>query len=1132
MKVKNPKDTAADALKKVTLIDGLNLSGSYNFLADSFQLSTFSIGARSNLFEKISITANATAAITIRPTVTDATATIKVKGVVVTSGTNLSVPLNVGVNTIAIVVAAQDTSIKKTYNIVVTRDKTTPVITFNTIPAKTYGNADFDPATSTNTETPVTYSSLNTAVATIVDGKIHIVGAGTSTITASQAADATHYAATNVNRQLTVEKATLTVTADDNSKGYGEALPILTASYSGFVNGETAADIDTLPALSTTATISSSVAGGPYIIHAANASDANYTISYVDGSLSVNPAQLTITVNDRSKVYGAPLPEFTADYGSIDPAVIAALDVSFSVQANAGSSVNDGPYAISASSLNPNYTLEAEPGTLTITPAPLHITAVDKVIKYNDPLPGFTATYTGFVNDEDETTLGNTLQFNTSGYKGANVAESPFYINPSDAVNPNYEITYSDGSLFIDPVALTVTVEHKERLYGADEPIFTATYDGFVNSDTEGVLNPPVFSTDATKTSPVGINYTITASGAANPNYIIGYVPGSLSITPAPLTITANNQTKLYGAPVPTLTASYSGFVNDEDTNNLLTMPSLSTTATATSPILGSPYSITAGGASAANYDISYVAGTLTVTGSSNAVLASLEFDPNIYKTGVSGSHYRDYTASVANSVTNIVVTATPQDAGATITVNNIAVLSGVASQPIQLDVASPTTINTVVTSSDGTATKTYSIVITRRPAANALLTSLELDPNIYKTGVSGNNYKDYTASVSNATNSIKLTAITQDANAIIRINDVIVASGVTSEPIALGVGTTTINTVVTAADGTTTKTYSIVITRRPATNALLSSFVLDPNIYKIGVTGSNYKNYTATVANTTSSVKIIAIPEDPNATVRVNEVVVASGVASVPVALGVGTTTINTVVTAADGVTIKTYSVIITRKAGSNALLSSLVLDPNIYKVGVTGANYRDYTASVANKTSSVKVTATTQDPLATVKINDVDVVSGVPLSVSLDMAITPINTVVTAADGTTIKTYSIVITRAGVNSARPSENLAIVTPVDNQEIASTEVTVSKAVSANGDGTNDMLEITGIESYPDNTLQIINSKGVSVTTFTNYDNRSNAFDGRNKNGALQPAGTYFYMLQYKDGKESKTKSGYFILKY
>ena len=58
MKVKDKKDTAADAVKKITLIDGLNLSGSYNFLADSFQLSTFSVGARTNLWDKVSITAS------------------------------------------------------------------------------------------------------------------------------------------------------------------------------------------------------------------------------------------------------------------------------------------------------------------------------------------------------------------------------------------------------------------------------------------------------------------------------------------------------------------------------------------------------------------------------------------------------------------------------------------------------------------------------------------------------------------------------------------------------------------------------------------------------------------------------------------------------------------------------------------------------------------------------------------------------------------------------------------------------------------------------------------------------------------------------------------------------------------
>ncbi|MEP7165645.1 MAG: putative LPS assembly protein LptD [Ferruginibacter sp.] len=59
MKVRNKKDTSAEAVKKISLLDGLSINGSYNFMADSFKLSTLSLSARSNLFEKINITANA-----------------------------------------------------------------------------------------------------------------------------------------------------------------------------------------------------------------------------------------------------------------------------------------------------------------------------------------------------------------------------------------------------------------------------------------------------------------------------------------------------------------------------------------------------------------------------------------------------------------------------------------------------------------------------------------------------------------------------------------------------------------------------------------------------------------------------------------------------------------------------------------------------------------------------------------------------------------------------------------------------------------------------------------------------------------------------------------------------------------
>ena len=60
MKVRNRKDTGEAAIKKISLLDGFSLNGSYNFMADSFKLSTFGISASTNLFNKINITANGT----------------------------------------------------------------------------------------------------------------------------------------------------------------------------------------------------------------------------------------------------------------------------------------------------------------------------------------------------------------------------------------------------------------------------------------------------------------------------------------------------------------------------------------------------------------------------------------------------------------------------------------------------------------------------------------------------------------------------------------------------------------------------------------------------------------------------------------------------------------------------------------------------------------------------------------------------------------------------------------------------------------------------------------------------------------------------------------------------------------
>src|SRR6185503_10542538 len=101
----------------------------------------------------------------------------------------------------------------------------------------------------------------------------------------------------------------------------------------------------------------------------------------------------------------------------------------------------------------------------------------------------------------------------------------------------------------------------------------------------------------ATASSVVG-SYLITGSGAASANYSISYVDGTLAVTPTGLIITANDQSKVYGAGMPVLTASYSGFVNGDSATSLTTAVLLTTTATASSAV-GS-YLITASGAASA----------------------------------------------------------------------------------------------------------------------------------------------------------------------------------------------------------------------------------------------------------------------------------------------------------------------------------------------------------------------------------------------------------------------------------------------------------------------------------------------------------------------------------------------------
>ena len=173
----------------------------------------------------------------------------------------------------------------------------------------------------------------------------------------------------------------MTATANNQSRTYGASDPALTTAYSGFVNSETTAVINTLPTASTTALVTSPV--GSYSITVAGGVDNNYSFIYVSRTLTINKAPLTADADDQTKVYGQANPALTITYTGFVNGVNAGdiTPPTASTTAITGSNVGGYPITLTGGSAT-NYTLTLQPGTLTITKAPLTAKADDQTKVY------------------------------------------------------------------------------------------------------------------------------------------------------------------------------------------------------------------------------------------------------------------------------------------------------------------------------------------------------------------------------------------------------------------------------------------------------------------------------------------------------------------------------------------------------------------------------------------------------------------------------------------------------------------------------------------------------------------------------------------------------------------------------
>lgn len=129
--------------------------------------------------------------------------------------------------------------------------------------------------------------------------------AGTYTVHC-RGVDTTNYSVSYTDGLLTVNQAKLTITASSGSMTYGGTVPTITPQYSAFAGNDNAASLTTAPTCSTAATSSSGV--GQYTSTCSGAVDNNYTISYLPGSVRVNPVVLTVTAPNASVQYSDALP--------------------------------------------------------------------------------------------------------------------------------------------------------------------------------------------------------------------------------------------------------------------------------------------------------------------------------------------------------------------------------------------------------------------------------------------------------------------------------------------------------------------------------------------------------------------------------------------------------------------------------------------------------------------------------------------------------------------------------------------------------------------------------------------------------------------------------------------------------
>jgi len=744
---------------------------------------------------------NAASSITMIPTVTDATATVKVNGVSVTSGTaSAAIPLAVGANTITVLVTAQDVSFTTTYTVTVTR----PVLN------ATFASATTIPCSMANFTTPANAVNLSLGYAPSAGTNLMVVrNPGLDFIS---------------GRFSNLAQGQLVTLPYNNDTyrfvvnyygGSGNDLVLQWADNKAYSWGSNSlgqlGDNDGANSSLPVAVSGSGVLANKTLVAVAVGSSHSLALCS-DGTLAAwgNDiyGQLGDGTNNNSNV-----PVAVVTSGALSGKTVVAIAAGFN---HSLALCSDGTVAAwgfnSAGQLGNGTTTSSNvPVAVTKTGALLNKTVVAVAAGYNHSLARCA--------DGSVVTWGN----NAYGQLGNNTTTNS---------NVPVDITAS-GELYGRTILFLVAGSDHSIGLCSDGSLVAWGRNNYgqlgngslVNSsipvvvDASDVLSGKVITAIATggwHTLALCSDGTLAAFGRGN-NGQLGY--GGTTDSNVPITVTTGSGA-LMGKAITTIAASNAHSLalcadgslaawgannNGQLGNNTTTGSNVPTAVIRTTLGSGEKFTDLASGSSA-----SHVLALAAFHLSSNSTLSGLALSVGTLNLGFA-SGTKDYTASVPNATALITITPTVTDATATLKVNGTTVVSGAASGSIPLSVGN-NPIAVVVTAQDGTTTSTYTVTVNRISNVSTLsglvLSSGTLSP-VFAAGT-----LIYTASVPNATSSMMVTPTVTDATATIKVNGTTVVSGAASGSISLAVGSNTITTVVTAQDRITSKTYQVTVTR------------------------------------------------------------------------------------------------------------------------------------------------------------------------------------------------------------------------------------------------------------------------------------------------------------------------------